>query len=513
MRPDPQKLAAATALVAIALLVVVGWSAAKRSARTAIRAGGPQPMGYLGGVIPYTADDAKANVLIAGPTGAGKTSGPYLSLVYDHLIAGHGASFCIAKARDADDLMKLIRRAGAEGRTIRIRPGGGVCVNPLEWFCSRASAGGAVDFDIVRFLMQLGETLDRRKGATGHGEDSYFKGFTERTLFFASACCRVAKGTVTFRDLLSFVTSLPASAEHAASEAFRTGFAGKTLLDAANKALTDYDRQVINDALDFVHVEYGNLAEKPKSCVVTSASKILHPTVYGIANELIGGRSTVNFETILKGAIFIWECSPKEYFEAGVLVQTAGKQLTQMVVEAGGGRSGVPVLLAIDEFPMFVVEEDAAAIATTRSAGLAWLMCVQTLPNLYAALGGGDKAKQLVDSLVGNVNTVIACQTTCPVTSLWLCDRIGKTPRYLVNCSNSAQAYLNDSFLCPGPPQTQVSLHSTLDHVVRPIELGGLKRGGPPAFKVGTLVTMSGRRIGPAGERHAWVEWNQWRLS
>ena len=56
-----------------------------------------------------------------------------------------------------------------------------------------------------------------------------------------------------------------------------------------------------------------------------------------------------SIQKLFSGAVLIWDASPKEFFEAGVLIQTAGKQLTQMVVEAGGGRSGNPVLLAIDE--------------------------------------------------------------------------------------------------------------------------------------------------------------------
>ena len=153
------------------------------------------------------------------------------------------------------------------------------------------------------------------------------------------------------------------------------------------------------------------------------------------------------------------------------------------------------------------------AIGTTRSAGLAWLTATQTLPNLYAALGGGDRAKQFVDAFVGNINTVIACQSTCPTTNNWICDRIGKQPRYLVNCSNRPRPTSMIRFSGRGRHKRTSASTARLTTSYAPSELVGLRRGGPPAFKVGTLVTMSGRPIGPAGERHAWLEWDQWRLS
>ena len=234
MKADSAKPSIALALIAAVLLAVAGGAAAKRSFRNfLIGSVAQRPLGFFGGIIPYSAEDAKANILILGPTGVGKTTGPFYSILADFLRAGHGASITIAKSSDGDDLMKLVRRCGAENRTIRIRPGSGNCINPLQWLCSCAADGGTVDLAIVRLVMQLSETLDRRKGNAGHGEDSYFRGFSERTLFFASLCCRIAYGTVTFHDLLKFVTSLPGSPEHAVSDSFKAGFGGKTLLLAA----------------------------------------------------------------------------------------------------------------------------------------------------------------------------------------------------------------------------------------------------------------------------------------
>ena len=141
MKADPVKLSIALALIAAVLLAVAGGAAAKRSFRNLDRSVAQRPLGFFGGIIPYSAEDAKANILILGPTGVGKTTGPFYSILADFLRAGHGASITIAKSSDGDDLMKLVRRCGAENRTIRIRPGSGNCINPLQWLCSRLMVG------------------------------------------------------------------------------------------------------------------------------------------------------------------------------------------------------------------------------------------------------------------------------------------------------------------------------------------------------------------------------------
>ncbi|MFL5328653.1 MAG: type IV secretory system conjugative DNA transfer family protein [Gemmataceae bacterium] len=468
-------------------------------------------LGDLAGEIPFGRTESAANVAVTGATGSGKTTTAYFDQIAMHAQAGDGAVILVPKVTDGDAVMRVLEMAGAIDRAIRVGPGSKACLNPLEWLCNRASKGGAVDFQIVRLLMQLTEVLDRGK-SKGRDEDSYFRSYTERMLFFASACCRMAYGTVTFSDLLKFVTSLPATPEDIGKPQYLTGFAHTTVLGAVERAVSDYDRKVLNDVIDWVTGEFASLAEKPKSCVTTTATALLHRVVYGIPAELIGRRSTVNLETILHGAIFVIDVSPKEYFDEAILVQTVIKQFVQIVVEAHGGRSGRQVLLAIDEYPLFCVEADAGVMATSRASGLCWVIAFQTMPGLYAAFGGSEYAKHLVDAMMGNVNTIIATQSSCNVTNEWFCERIGKQTRYFATTSNSNAAYLRHSPWHPGPPQTQVSLSEQYDFLVHPFRMTQLRRGGPPHFIVDAVITRAGQPIGPNGEPYAFVTFKQWRL-
>jgi hypothetical protein len=102
------------------------------------------------------------------------------------------------------------------------------------------------------------------------------------------------------------------------------------------------------------------------------------------------------------------------------------------------------------------------------------------LPTVWAALGGGDKAKADVASLLGNMNTKIFCANSEVETNRFVGETLGKRKNHLIQTSHSGMSpYARLTAMGEyRPAQISASVSEHIDFQVQNSDLASLRMGG-----------------------------------
>jgi hypothetical protein len=202
-----------------------------------------------------------------------------------------------------------------------------------------------------------------------------------------------------------------------------------------------------------------------------------------------------------RGTVLLNQLNLKQHGEVGATVQVVLKDSFQRALEQRNLRENPrPVFLQVDEFQHLTTSFDAVFATTCRSAGVSFGLLSQSLPVLYAALGGGDKAKVEIDALLSNTCLRIFCSNGCATTNAAAAEMIGKNRQYLHNISNTENA---DDFFSVlsgnGSAQSSAGISETVDYEVPAQTFTQLRPGGPPDFTVDTIIFRPGRPFKATG--------------
>ena len=139
--------------------------------------------------------------------------------------------------------------------------------------------------------------------------------------------------------------------------------------------------------------------------------------------------------SLADGKILIHTMSVKEFGEVGAMAQVVMKFAAQKGDERRDiQKSPRPIFLHVDEFQTLITSADSSFATTCRSKR-SFVLLTQTLPTIHAALGGGDKAKQEISSLVSNLNLKILCANSDPDTTKWAAELSGRVRQFTINAS------------------------------------------------------------------------------
>ena len=209
--------------------------------------------------------------------------------------------------------------------------------------------------------------------------------------------------------------------------------------------------------------EISTLAERTRSSIFEHFFALANPFRSGLLADYFSGDTSPEIlpERTFDGKIIVLNFPVKKYLQLGVYAQVIYKKIWQQVVEARDvDKSPRPVFMWVDESQYFINEDDVLFQTTARSAKASTVLISQNISNYYATIGGNN-AKALVDSLLGNLATKIFHNNNDYVTNEWAANTIGKD---------------YDKKISVGEGGSTIS--TELEYQVLPKKFSGLKTGG-----------------------------------
>ena len=211
-------------------------------------------------------------------------------------------------------------------------------------------------------------------------------------------------------------------------------------------------------------IAYPKQNEKTRSNITSTVTGTIDLLNRGILREHFSKGTNVTPANIAGGKILLHSMSVKEFGETGALAQVIWKYAFQRDIERSDVKANPrPVFLHVDEFQLFTTSYDSSFASTCRSSRVSFVILTQSLPTIYAAHGGGEKAKFEVQSLCGNLNLKIFCANGEVTTNQWASEMIGKRRQFFINASNSSQREGIAMTLGGSPMQTSSGVSEQMD--------------------------------------------------
>ena len=236
-------------------------------------------------------------------------------------------------------------------------------------------------------------------------------------------------------------------------------------------------------------------------------SSCLDPFLRGDLRDLFCTTTTISPEACRAGKIIVVDIPVKTDSKLGQAAAAAWKFSFQRTMERFFGMDWMnsadsttrPVFLFADECQYFMTSYDAVFQTTARSSRVCTIYLTQNLPNLW--LVGGRKSKDATASLLGNLQTKIMHQNSCPRTYEWFCEVLGKE---LQSRSGRTASFHGEG---GGGANTSVSREVQLE--ARDFQV--LAKGGEPFRFTTTAIMQQGGKTYKGGKLWTQVAFQQLR--
>lgn len=434
--------------------------------------------------------DACEGVQIFGGIGSGKSSGSGAALAKSYLRAGFGGLVLCAKKDECDTWLRYAKETNRADNIIVFDASGEWRFPFLQYEVSRDGEGAGYTENLVRLFTTVHEVMERGKG--GSGGDPYWQRAMEQLLRNAIDICMMARGEVSVPLLYDLINSLPRTTEQRDSQQWRDKSLCWKLLSECRerfKHLDEWERHDVLSCINFVLEEFVHISPKTRSGIIsmftTMADVLLRRPFRMLFSEGSPQNKNAVPELTHNGQIIILNLPVKEYGEAGRVAQVIYKYMWQQAAERRNIiQNSRPVFLFCDESMYFCNDYDMQFQATARSSRACTVYLTQNLPNYYAEMGG-IHSKSRVDSLVGNLQTLIFHANPDPETNNRAAEVIGRSWQTKKGISLSAG---ENSFT------TAQSTNESYDYDVIPQEFTKLRKGSPANnYIVEAIIFQSGR--------------------
>lgn len=450
----------------------------------------------------WTIGDAVEGTFVTGATGAGKSSGSGALLADAFLRAGFGGLVLTAKADERATWERYAREAGRQHDLMVVGADAALTFNFMDFECRRAGAGAGLTENLVRLFGTVSEIAERHAGGGGGREgEQFWKRTGDQLLRAAIDLASLATGGVTIPDLYKIVISAPTSAAQKASPEWQAkSLCFAYLKEADRRPKTKRQQGDLELVADYFLVEFPELSEKTRSIIVSGFTSMADLLLRGTLRELFCAETTVTPDAIPEGKIVLLDLPVKEFGEVGQIAQVIFKHAFQRHIERRDTKNSRPVFLWADEAQHFFTSYDMEFQTTCRSSRVATVYLTQNVSNVYAALGGTEKARHEASSLFANLSTKVLHANGDPVTNEWAASLIGRSRQFFANGSTSRSAESMGPMSALGwptdPTNTSSGLSESYEHEVQPasfttLRTGGAKHGG----KVDAIVFQNGRRF------------------
>jgi len=428
--------------------------------------------------------DACEGTQIFGATGSGKTSGSGQAIAKAFLNSGFGGLVLTAKPDERALWEKYCKETGREDSLIVFSPSEKWRFNFLDYEFKRPGRGAGFTENLVSLFCNVMEIGERRQG--GSGDKGYWKDTLKQLLRNAIDLLSISKGSVSLPDIYDIILSAPQNIETTRSEEWQNNsFCFECITEGDDMADGDTPHPKAQDfklTAKYWLSEFPSLAEKTRSIIVSTFTSMADCFLRGTLRELFCTTTNVVPEVTHDGAIILLDLPVKEYNELGQFSQVLFKYIWQRATERRDvEKHPLPVFLWADESQNFVTSSDMQFQTTARSSRACTVYLSQNMPNYYASLGGGDKAKQEIDSLMGNLQTKIFHTNGDSVTNFWASETIGKDWYFRNNHSTSSTEknnFLGMLGLEGGQTTNSSGGSQSFDYNLPPGEFTKLLKGG-----------------------------------
>lgn len=375
----------------------------------------------------WTLADACQGTVMFGATGAGKTSGSGSLLASTFLRSGMGGLVLVAKPDEGDRWEEYASRAGRAQAIARVRPGTPWRLNILDYVL--AKDGLQASQVAVDVLMRIVEASRLSKDRPGDSGAQFWEDSTRQLIGNTLPVLYSALGSITMADLYRFISSAPASPAQAEDVKWqKESFFFQTMVKAFKEpvhALSDHD---LGTVAAYWRFDFAQLNGETKSNIVITVTSMLSRFLKGRLHDMFCTHTTFVPEMAFNGAIIVLDLPVKQYDSDGVIAAHLVKYLMQRAIEARavpGAGPMRPIFIWADEGQLFLNSYDPEFQSTARSSRACTVYLTQSLPGLYARMGGAHP-QHYADMLLSNFVTKIFHSNGCKVTNQWAAETLGQ---------------------------------------------------------------------------------------
>ena len=370
----------------------------------------------------FTFRDAAQNCLVTGVTGGGKTSGPGRHILEALLRAGCGGIVLAAKPGEADEIRALAAKTGRLDSLL--------ILNTLNWALNLLDAtlarlgpdgaGGTVEY-----LMRVVEIVRNASALRGGDGEAFWLDELKRMLRHTLPPLHGATGTLRLADIMAFIRSAPTSLDQMRDADWqRQSFFFEVMAavaphvpDATGEQWMGYWREV------------SQMDAKLRGSILAGFT-MLDRLNHGWLREVFTTHTSLPLSMVFHGAVIVVDLPRATHGDDGVVASMLLKDAVQ--TEILGRNALAPVhrerfcFIYADECQEVVTSRDAEFLGMSRSSRCATIYLTQSLPILYAKVGG-QHAHDRVHSLTANMGVRIFCANSCTTTNQWAAETIGKS--------------------------------------------------------------------------------------
>jgi hypothetical protein len=452
------------------------------------------PLLWLSDHDVFSIRDACEGVQIFGGIGSGKTSGSGRTFATRFLESGFGGLVLTAKPDETETWVKYARDTGRSRDLILVNPQNRWSFDFMDYEMNRPGLGTGLTENLVNLFSVIIEVSERGKGSE---KEAFWRNEQRKLLRNAIDLLRLARSPVRLGNIYQVIMSAARSPEEFEEDEWRMNSycleqlaAVENLIDLGALPQEEYPDWVMCGS--YWAKEFPQMSDRTRATVISIFTGMADAFLRGLLPRIFDRPSNFTPEDTLDGKIIILDLPVKMYHEVGTYAQVLFKYCWQRAIERRSISSDSrPVFLWIDEAQHFVNEHDVGFQTTARSSRACTILLTQNLPNYFYTLGGGDRVKALVDSLLGNLTTKIFHNNTCAATNQYGADLFSKEwqNKYSSSASQSQQG-----------TQMGTSTSESLEYSVLPREFTGLAKGGPQNHgQVEAIIHQGGKTFVSSG--------------
>lgn len=449
-------------------------------------------------------ETAYGNIFICGAPGSSKTTSSGAALAERLLDLKCGFLVLVAKSDEIPRWLKYCRRTG-RSRDVRVF-GPGEAFDFIDYENTRDGGGGHIE-NLVNLMSIACEIASRSQAQRSGGQEEarFWQLSRDELCRNAAVLLQLGLGSVGVRAIYDLVMSAPLSPHERDSAEWRANsFCAHCLTEAERNCSPQDEDQLHIAANYFLHV-WPTHDERTRSNISSTFTSMIDVLLRGLPKQMLcGNKTTVTPEWVEDGGVLVMGVSLLEHALPAALIQGLVKYSFQRaLLRRNIAMSPRPVVIFADEFQLFLNSFDQEFFAISRSARVINIGLTQNLPNLFTALGGEQRGKSQVDSLLGNMNLKICHANSDPTTNDWTSNSIGASKTYRFNASTSHQGgdWWSSGLGYGGMPHVSSGITENYEMDVNAADLLQLRTGGRRnGWQADAIVFQNGQVFSDTGK-------------
>jgi hypothetical protein len=222
-----------------------------------------------------------------------------------------------------------------------------------------------------------------------------------------------------------------------------------------------------------------------------------------VADMVSSGETNLTPEDIAKGKVVVLDMPVLRWRDPGQFFQIIFKVLTQRAtLRRNLSGDPLPVVIWADEAQFFIVPDlDVMTQTVARQSRLISVVLTQNLPMLYAAMGGGEKAKQETDGWLSNHMTKILCANADKETDEYFSELLGHSRHLFMNGHTDQGPYdFMSDFFGAGGSKGSAGFNEQWHPDVPPEAFTKLMKGGIANDFLVSAYCFQGGRVWSSGK-------------